>query len=383
MAARSTSSMVVALFVAAACNPAAPALTPPTVAPSERAPYQTHGPAAPTSAATSTAPTRTGPPATPKPPPSVDVVTNPDGSTFIGLPGTFGFAQPGQPAEGGIWGIHQVPDFVRDVVRIDARTFETTVLVADLRVLPNPIHGVAVDGSFWLSSWDKSAVDQYAIDTGELVRSIPVGDHPIEPVFAYGAIWTLDHHGDSVTRIDAATGEGQTLWMPESLPLRLTPVADDLLLVNGASPRTYMVDPERMEALGTYELAGCFETHAGWFATAIDGYLWRQRCNADEVAILDPRTGALVDTFPSPVDPSIAPLVVDGIWWFPTTTRYEADTPFSLAGLDPESRKIVGTWTATTRLTEGWAFAAFDAWWRWGKEGLLRIPADILRASVQ
>lgn len=365
MSARSSIAISVVLLGTVACGGTAPTSGPPTAA-------------GPTSAAASTKAPTAAPTVSPAPTRLVGVFPNADGSTFVGLPTRFGHAQPGA---GRIWGVLQYGEDTRDIVRIDPETFDIQVLVDDLPVLANPVHGVAFSGSFWLSSWDKSSVEQYDLATGELIREIKVGLHPIEPVVAYGDVWTLDHHGDSVTRIDVDTGEAQSIQMPGSLPLQVTPVSDDLMLVNGVSPTTYVIDPDQMEFVDTYQPSGCYEA-PGWHASAIDGRLWRKRCDVDEVAILDARTGEVLETFPSPIHASIEPLVVDGIWWFPTAAEYDAGL-FTLAGFDPETREIVGTWQHTASITEGWAFAGLNAWWRWGNEGILGVPADTLRAAVE
>ena len=284
-----------------------------------------------------------------------------------------------QPGYGAIWGIFQ-HDGVRDLVRLDPQTLEFETVVGGLPILVHPVAPVAANGFIWLASDPGGTVQQYDAATGELVREITTGPIGVEPVVAYGDVWTLNHRGDSVTRIDVDTGDTRSVQLPGARPLLLTPVDDELLLVSDPGPTTWVVDPERMELIGTYEAAACYD-EPGWLGSAFDGVLWRKRCNEDVVDVLDPRTGKVLDTFESPVHANLDPLPVDGILWFTT----EADNTrgyLGLAGLDPRTREIVATYQATERITEGWAFAAFDAWWRWGDEGVLRVPADTLRAAA-
>jgi hypothetical protein len=363
MSARSGVAISILLLSAAACGTSQPVPSP------------TLGRAA---TAPPTAPASSRPTLVPRPTRAVGVFPNADGSTFVGTPTLLNLAQPG---DGAIWGSLRDPGVGTDVVRIDPDTLEFEVFLQGLPILPNPVGGVAANGSFWLGSYDRSSFTQYDIETGKVVREIKVGRNPVEPVVAYGDLWTPNHNGDSVTRIDVETGDARSISLPGARPLQITAVADDLMLVNGPSPTTFVVDPQRMKLVGTYEPSGCYEA-PGWTASAFQGQLWRKRCGVDEVAILDPRTGKVLESFDAPIHASLAPLVVDGIWWFPTAADNVAGN-FALAGLDPGTREIVGSWKYPASISEGWAFAAFDSWWRWGDEGILRVPADTLRASMR
>jgi hypothetical protein len=331
------------------------------------------------SAAASALPSRAA--ATPRPSLTtrVGAFPNPDGSVLIGLPAVFGFAQPG---EGAIWGILQYPGVGRDVIRIDPDTHEFETIVHGLPILPEPVAPVVVNGSIWLVDDVAGSVTQYAADTGTRIREIAVGPFPIEPVAAYGDVWTINHGGDSITRIDSETGVAYPpIELPGSLPLTITVVADDLMLVNGPDgrPTTWMVDPERMEVIGTFESKGCLK-HYGYIGAAIDGLVWRQNCDTTAVTIIDPRTGEQVESFPSPVGP-YPPLSVDGDVWLPLVAGVPSGR-VGLALVDLDTHDVVRTYEQSAELTDGWWFAAFDSWWRWGDEGVLRIPADTLRKAA-
>jgi hypothetical protein len=301
---------------------------------------------------------------------------NPDGSVWIRTEAVFSFAQPG---DGAIWGILQYGRVSREIVRMDVETYEIEAVVTGLPILPNPVAPVVVSGSIWLVSWDKSSVTQYDAETGEMIREIKVGEHPIEPVAAYGDVWTINHDGDSVTRIDSKTGEAHpSIDLPDSHPLSITVVADDLMLVNGPSPTTWVVDPGRMELIGTYEPSQCVTDRRGM---VVSGHQWLKACERDEILIVDPRTGEALESFASPVIP-YPPLYVNGNMWLPTAADNGPDT-FALAGLDPNSYKVLAEYAQPAAIHEGSTFAAFDSWWRWGDEGLLRIPADTLREAAR
>ena len=332
--------------------------------------------AAPSRPATTTRPS---PPTKPSPTSRVGVLPNPDGSVLIGLPAVFGFAQPG---DGGIFGILEYSGVGRDVVRIDPATYAVEAVVEGLPIGADPIAPVVVNGSIWLVDDIAGSVTQYDADTGARIRAIEVGAFPIEPVAAYGDVWTINHGGDSITRIDSETGEPYpAIELPGSVPLTITVVADDLMLVNGpdGSPTTWMVDPQQMELIGTYESTGCLK-HYGYIGASIDGLVWRQNCDATAVTIIDPRTGERLETFPSPVAP-YPPLYVDGDMWLPLIAGTSPGT-VGLALVNPDTHDVVRTFEQSAQLHDGWWFAAFDSWWRWGDEGLLRIPADTLREAA-
>jgi len=367
MTARFRLATSVLVLTLAACDAASPGGSQPTAG--------TEDPTA-SPAAASVAPTRPPASAAPGPWSSPGASVNADGSVRITPPTLFDFAQPGD--DGAVWGILQYAGVGREIVRLDPESYEFRTVVDGLPILPNPVAPVALNGSIWLVSWDKSSVTQYDAGSGELIREIKVGTNPIEPVVAYGDVWTINHNSDSVTRIDSETGEVfPPIDLPDSHPLSITVVTDDLMLVNGPGPTTFVVDPLQMTTIGTYESAECFERSA-----AIDGRLWSKRCGKDEIAILDPRTGRVLDAFDSPAVPHYPylPLVVDGVMWLPAA----ADTGrFGVVGLRPDTHEAVGAYEVPAEIREGWAFAAFDSWWRWGWEGLLRVPADTLRDSTR
>jgi streptogramin lyase len=271
----------------------------------------------------------------------------------------------------------------RAIVRVDVETYEIETMVSDLPVLNHPISGVVANGSYWLVSRDKT-VTQYDEQTGAFIREIEVGLFPVEPVVAYGDVWTLNHLGNSVTRIDVDTGQPTTIDLPDSGALTLTVVADNLMLVNGGESGptpTWMVDPQQMKMLGTFETSGCFKQY-GEIGTAIDGQVWRRYCGTDEVTIADPRTGEILETFHSPACP-YPPLYVDGAMWMPTGPEPCSDTSRGLVALDPETREVLGTYELPSDVRAGgWWFTAFDAWWYDYVDGLVRVPADTLRAAL-
>ena len=217
---------------------------------------------------------------------------------------------------------------------------------------------MVVNGSIWLVDDVAGSVTQYDAEAGTRIREIEVGPFPIEPVAAYGDVWTINHDGDSITRVDSETGEPYpAIELPGSTPLTITVVADDLMLVNGpdGSPTTWMVDPQRMELIGTFESTGCLK-HYGYIGAAIDGLVWRQNCEATAVTIIDPRTGEQLESFSSPVAPYL-PLYVDGDIWLPVVAGGSPGT-VGLALLDTATHDVVRTYEQTAQVQEGLWFAA-------------------------
>lgn len=350
------------LIAVAACQPAAPG--------------STSTPSATTAGAASVAPTRSpaAPRATPRPGPGA--VVNDDGSVRVRFAEEIMFAEA-VGVDGALWGI--VQDTTRHVVRVNPETYEVQRVVSDIPIRPNPHLPIVAGGFIWLVGPD--TVTQYDAVTGRKIRDIKVGKSPIEPLVAFGDVWTVNHQGDSVTRIDTATGKTTTIDLPGSGPLTFTVVADDLIVVNGPGPMFYPADPTRMQPVGTpYQPGACF-TYRGVLGYGTDGRAWLKPCEKDEIVLVDPRTGTVTETFDSPAFP-YPPLVVDGTPWFPNA---ESNTrgPFRLFALDPITHEVVATYEQPTDILEGWVFTAFDSWWRWGNGGLLRIPADTLRAAAR
>ena len=368
MSTRSRVALTFLLVTVVGCSPTAGASGPPASQATQAA------------VAGTAAPTR--PPATPRPTPRVGAFPNADGSVWVGVPASLGFVQPG---EDGIWGILERAGVGRDIVRIDPQTYEVETIVRGLPIRPDPVAPISLNGSIWLVSDVAGRVTQYDDATGERIREIEVGKVPIEPVAAYGDVWTINHHGESITRIDSATGEAYPpIKLPGSLPLTITVVADDLMLVNGpdGSPTTWMVDPKRMKLIGTYATTECLREY-GFIGVAIDGLVWRQHCPPDlTITITDPRTGKALESFASPVAP-YPPLRVDGTPWLPLVDGVE-EGRVGLAALDPDTHEVVGTYEQAADIPkdDGWWIAAFESWWRWGSKGLLRIPADTLRDAL-
>ena len=361
MPARSKRTVALLSLAIAACQPAAPGLGSP--------------PEPTTAAAASAAPTRP-PTVTPSPRPGPGVVVNPDGSVRVRFATDIGFAEA-VGVDDTLWGV--VQDTERHVVRIDPETYEVETVIDGIPILPTPHLPIAAEGSIWLVS-PGDIVTQYDAATGEQIRDIHVGHLPVEPVVAFGDVWTLNHDGGSVTRIDTQTGNAGSIDLPGSRPLTMTVVADDLIVVNGPGPIFHAADPKQMKQIGApYQPGTCF-TFRGVLGYGIDGAAWLKPCEKDQIVIVDPRTGTVLETFESPAFP-YPPLVVDGIPWFPNA---ESNTrgPFRLFGLDPVTHEVVATYEQPTDITEGWVFAAFDSWWRWGNGGLLRVPADTLRAAA-
>jgi hypothetical protein len=372
MRGRSRRSIIVVIALLAGCAgvPAAPPRTSLRTAAATRSPVVTPTASAAPSPSRTTVVASTAPSATA----AIGATVNPDGSVWIRPPAQFDFGSPG---EGAVWGVLQQPGVGRTIVRIDPVSYEIEPVVDGLPILPNPVAPVTHNGSIWLVSWDKSSVTQYDAETSELIREIDVGLHPIEPVVAYGDVWAINHEGDSLTRIDAETGEAYAaIDIPDSVPLAITPIDDELMIVTGPSQTHYLVNPDTMEMTGSYEPAECFANGA-----MVGEEYWVKICERDEIAIVDPATGDVLDSFEARALPA-TPLVVDGNVWMPFGAE-NGPGIFGLVGLDPQTHAVVGEYEQQANIREGSAFTAFGSWWRWGWDGLLRIPAETLRDAVQ
>jgi outer membrane protein assembly factor BamB len=299
---------------------------------------------------------------------------NPDGSVWISQ-GAGGFVMTGDDA---IWAIFDNGS-TRDIVRIDPATNEMETALSVPR-LPNPITAVGVGDFVWVASWDRGSVTQYDEQTGEEIAEHPVGTHPVEPIYAYGDIWTTAIHSNQVARIDAETADVELLEMdPSGEPIGMTMVRDDRALIGNAGKSPYVINPQTMAVLGVFDphvASGCWPRIA-----AIEGQLWMDNCTLDDpLVIVDLDTGEELGEVDSPVTAD-APLFVDDLMWMPREINNELGhrDGQNWVGIDHVTHELVAEYAAASRFTEDGYAVGFDSLWMFGHEGILRIPADTLR----
>jgi outer membrane protein assembly factor BamB len=341
---------LVGLLIATGCTPAAPA--------------GTTGPNATSTPDLATSPSATASlAATAAASPTVV-----EGTIRIDVPPLFGAVIAGDDA---LWAVVQHADS-REIVRIDPATNASGTVVEGLPILPNPIHGMAVNGSLWITSWDRGSVFQYDPATGEEVAELEVGLHPIEPVLAFGDVWSLNHDGGSVSRIDTEEG---TIAATIDLGVGAEPLSahdgGGLLWVVGVTSEVWGIDPQ------TNTVARSIETDLDRLCGVahIAERLWLTECNGGAPLLVDPENGESLGTSAEPVRP-VPPLEVAGLLWLPKASG--GDYVDTLVALDAGSLEVVEEFALGERFSEGSFIAAFESAWISGREGMVRVPASAL-----
>jgi hypothetical protein len=270
-----------------------------------------------------------------------------------------------------LWGIAQ-QDGARSIVRLDPVSNSVETVVEGLPVLPNPIHGMAANGSLWISSWDKSVVTEYDAESGAEIAEHPVGLHPIEPVYAFGDIWTLNHDGGSVSRIDTAAKEvAATLELGLGEEPIWAHAGGGLLWVVGVTSTVYGINPETNTVSRTVETD--LEDLVG--VAHIANRLWLRSFGDDTTKLFDPDSGESLGPLDQPVR-GAQPLELNGRLWLPRVSG--GDYVDALVAIDPQSLEIVDEFELGERFSEGEYTVAFDSIWVSGREGIMRVPAEAL-----
>jgi hypothetical protein len=330
---------------------------------------------------TPVAATTPSPTATPEPSATPTASTTPTTSTTpepVATPdvGFIAIGEPGQvrgllAGDDALWGVSESGDS-RSIFKVDPQSNEVETVVEGLPRLPNPIHGMAVNGSLWMTSWDESAIIEYDPTTGEELAEYPVGLHPIEPVYAFDDVWSLDHHGGTVSHMDTRAREVVTIEVGDRAPTpRGATAGGDLLWVVGLTEVIYGIDPQTNAVAQEIDTDIPCLMGVGYFADR----LIVSSCEVPGMAQFDPVTGESL----GPLElPGVPQLEVDGRLWLVAPSS--GDYVERLLALDAQTLEEVDEFVLPGRFTAGTVAVAFDSFWVSGREGTVRIPADALRA---
>jgi virginiamycin B lyase len=112
--------------------------------------------------------------------------------------------------EGGVWAITGTQAHPSQVVRIDPATNRVVarIDVQDASVLSAGLGSVWVSES---SEGDHGALARIDPASNQVVARIPLGPEPSAIAIGGGSVWVLDDLRYTITRVDPATGTGQTI----------------------------------------------------------------------------------------------------------------------------------------------------------------------------
>ncbi len=132
--------------------------------------------------------------------------------------------------------------------------------------------------------------------TLEVQRSVPVGYDPAEVTFAAGRAFVANGGSDTVSVLDAATGDPIDTVVVGDNPVGAWPGADGRLYVdNEVGQSITVIDPETLAVLGTFDL-GFTPAIA---ALAPGGELWVTDTDAGQLVFLDPTDGTRLGALPT------------------------------------------------------------------------------------
>lgn len=269
-------------------------------------------------------------------------------------------------------------ELARSIYRLDPATNEATLVVADIGANEtSPVSLVESGGSLWVVENKGNRMLRFDASTGAPLGEIPLGNFPIEPAAAFGAVWSQDFGDGTLTRIDPASGEvvatidipsfrgqgprafaigAELLWV-------ITPGQDVLV---GIDPATNTVAREVPIANGAH----C-EVHA------LAGRLWIEDCEStDGFHVIDEAAGRELGRFGAGIPGLGMPFYEDGgVAWFPSGDE-----------VPPLSTKIVPVDVATLQTAErptvdvgvmgGGFVAGFDSVWYSAGTQLHRLALD-------
>jgi len=131
-----------------------------------------------------------------------------------------------------------------------------------------------------------------AMFDGVPATSLSLGrdDAPIDVAFAFGSIWTADHHQNRVTRIDPATMAVQARVDVGSGPGWFV-VADDGLWVSNQLGRGL----SRIDAVSNTSTVRAGDWATCWRGAFAFGAIWQPACDAHQLMRIDPTANHATD----------------------------------------------------------------------------------------
>jgi YVTN family beta-propeller protein len=172
-----------------------------------------------------------------------------------------------------------------------------------------------------------------------VVRSVPVGLAPNWATFAFGSLWTANHHDDTVSRIDPASGKTLAAIPVGNGPGEVTAGFGSIWVTDYFEDGVDRIDPKSNMAIHI-----ALGTHPGGGSTscrAIAGFGLIWVADAGDVVLVSPETnqvaGAihLMDHAGGEFYPCVSQRA-DGLIWTHGPNAH-------LLGIDPRTRKVVKT----------------------------------------
>ena len=76
------------------------------------------------------------------------------------------------------------------------------VLGQPIRVGSGPTDVVVAGGAAWTSNYEDDTLTRVDARTGEPVATIPVGDGPVDVAVGFGAVWAANVEEDTLSRVN-------------------------------------------------------------------------------------------------------------------------------------------------------------------------------------
>ncbi len=208
------------------------------------------------------------------------------------------------------------------VTRVNARTNKivTTIkLGAGPRFQGYLDAAVAAGDSVWVARDIGGEVDRIDPQTNRLTERIKVESRPGGLAEGGGYVWAFHFEGDTVTRIDAATGTAKAFRVPGSLGTGIAYAEGAAWLLTEKPSQLIKVDPESGAVLARVAVTppgpakhGIVDT---WWVAAGGSSLWVVNPNYDRVTRVDAVTAKVIASVPVPVEIPFGVVVRNGVPW--------------------------------------------------------------------
>jgi streptogramin lyase len=269
-------------------------------------------------------------------------------------------------------------ELARAIYRVDSATAQATLVVSDIPAEPRShLSFVQTQGSLWVVEDEQTRMFRFDAATGELLDTIPLGDFPIEPAVAFGAVWSQNYGDGTLTRIDPAIGEVVTTIEIPSFrgqgPREFAVGAELLWVITPRQDVIVGIDP----ATNAVAREIPFSTGAHCEVHALAGRLWIEDCDSkDGLHVIDEAAGRELGRFGAGIPGLGMPFHEDGgVAWFPSGDE-----------VPPLSTKIFPVDVATLQNAErasvdvgvmgGGFVAGFDSVWYSAEKQVHRLALD-------